>query len=133
MASVILTVRVKQSKQRTPSEEVQPENNPGDEEIFTLKNLLNAGKLLTGIASLKGISTAINVVNDQAEYYLSTTGDSYQQELYNTVKIENISKRLNLYERYIWSRQTNYNLMWENRNAEQAARRSGNYLTGNSR
>lgn len=134
MASVVLTVQVKTQKPNTPDEEAQPKKSAGDEKIFSTMDMLkSARKALNSVFAMKAVSVATTLMNDQIQYYLSTTGDSYQQELYNTITIKNILKKINLYERYKWSRQTNYNLMWENRNAEQAARRSGNYLTGNSR
>lgn len=134
MASVVLTVRVKTQKPNTPDGEAQPKKSAGDEKIFSTMDMLkSARKALNSVFAMKAVSVATTLMNDQIQYYLSTTGDSYQQELYNTITIKNILKKINLYERYKWSRQTNYNLMWENRNAEQAARRSGNYLTGNSR
>lgn len=134
MASVVLTVRVKTQKPNTPDGEAQPKKSAGDEKIYSTMDMLkSARKALNSVFAMKAVSVATTLMNDQIQYYLSTTGDSYQQELYNTITIKNILKKINLYERYKWSRQTNYNLMWENRNAEQAARRSGNYLTGNSR
>lgn len=134
MSNIIMTVRVKTASPRTPQEQVQPKLNEGDEKIYSTMDMLkSAKKALNSVFAMKAISVATTLMNDQIQYYLSTTGDSYQQELYNTITIKNIIKKLNFYERYKWSRQTNYNLMWENRNAEQAARRSGNYLTGNSR
>lgn len=133
MADIILTVKVKNEETETPTKEVQPKQNYGDMKIEQSLNILNNGKME---CLLKALKTMTKFANFEIELYYSGSGDYYSLNKYRAGKqaMSMIKNPLNAtFELYQYIREREIQQKWENRDAEQAARRSGNYLTGNSR
>lgn len=142
MASVTLTVRVKNSKQSTPEGKVQPKKNTSDEKVEEAFDFYDWAKHSMTAKAIKQIGK--NTVGYVGSHISVWTGNSYYGSVYQGVQnmagmaigiaknpvLGSVSAITSLVT-YLIDRE--FNLKWENRNAEQAARRSGNYLTGNSR
>ncbi len=142
MSNITLTVRVKNLKPRTPEGKVQPKKNTADEKVEETSDFYDWAKHSMTAKALKQVGK--NTVGYVGSHISVWTGNSYYGSVYQGMSnmtsmamgiaanpvLGSISAITSLVT-YIIDR--NFNLKWENRDAEQAARRSGNYLTGNSR
>ena len=142
MSNIIMTVRVKTPKPRTPQEQVQPKKSADDENVEETFDFYDWAKNSMTAKAIKKVGK--NTVGYVGSHISVWTGNSYYGSVYQGMQnmagmaigiaanpvLGSISAITSLVT-YLIDR--NFNLKWENRNAEQAARRSGNYLTGNSR
>lgn len=142
MASVVLTVRVKTQKPNTPDGEAQPKKSAGDEKTEEAFEFYDWAKHSMTAKAIKQVGK--NTVGYVGSHISVWTGNSYYGSVYQGISnmagmakgiaanpvLGSVSAITSLVT-YLIDRE--FNLKWENRNAEQAARRSGNYLTGNSR
>lgn len=142
MSNIILTVRVKNPKVKTPVEKVQPKKNTADEETEENFDFMDWAKHSMTAKALKRVGK--NTVGYVGSHISVWTGNSYYGSVYQGMQnmagmavgiaanpvLGSISAITSLVT-FLIDRE--FTLKWENRNAEQAARRSGNYLTRNSR
>ncbi len=142
MSSVLLTVQVKKSNAKTASDKVQPGKSGGDEKMQETLDLYNWSKNSMTAKALKNLGkNTIGYIGSNVSVW---TGDSYYKGVYQGAQsainigmlaftnpiLGAVSAAASL---AMYASDRVFTLKWENREATQAARRAGNYLTGNSR